>query len=147
MSFKPIRTFLSNRLLEIDRDFEVHDDPFTNDTIGNLDFDKRFHIFYGNVVGTVSNQTTTKDTVTAKVTLFFRGFNSSSEALDDGMDLANEYRLNCLRMNKLTGQSFIKRVVCTNIDAEPLDTNDNAIRIILQFSIDVIFGTSINLNN
>ena len=146
MSFKPIRTYLSERLIEVDPDFEVHEDAFDDQNIGDLDFDKRFHIFYGNVTASVSNQNTTQDTVNARVSLFFRGYRSGSEALDDAMDLANQYRINCLRVNKLAGQTFIKRCVCTNIDAQPLETNDNAIKIILTFSINVIFGTNINLD-
>jgi hypothetical protein len=146
MSFKPVRTFLAARLTEVDPDFEVHEDAFSDDNIGDLDFDKRFHIFYGNVTTTVANQNTTQDTVNARVSLFFRGYRSGAEALDDAMDLANQYRINCLRVNKLTGQTFIKRVVCTNIEAQPLESNDNAIKIILSYSISVIFGTGINLD-
>jgi hypothetical protein len=80
------------------------------------------------------------------VTLSFNSFRDSVEALDVAMDIANEYRINCLRMEKLVGQTFIKRVVCESINAEPMPTNDNAILIKLQFRIRVIFGTGINLN-
>lgn len=146
MSFRPIRTFLENRLLEVDSDFEDHKQPFAFDNIGANDFNKRFHIFYGNVTTSVSNQNTTQDDVLATVTLSFNSFRDSVEALDVAMDIANEYRINCLRMEKLAGQTFIKRVVCESINAEPMPTNDNAILIKLQFRIRVIFGLGVNLN-
>lgn len=146
MSFKPVRTFLESRLLEVDSDFEVHEDAFSFDNIGNNDFNKRYHIFYGNVTTSVDNQHTTNDVVNATVSLFFRGYRNATESLDESMDLANEYRLNCLKIAPLRDQQFIKRVVCNSIQAEPLDTNDNSIKITLQFSINVIFGTAVNLN-
>lgn len=146
MSFKPIRSFLANRLIEVDSDFESHNQPFSLDNIGANDFNKRFHIFYGQVATSVSNQVTTSDDVTATVTLSFNGFRDDSEALDEAMDIANLYRINCLRLEKLNGQSFIKRVVCENITAQPVDTNDNSILITLQFKIKVIFGLGLNLD-
>lgn len=144
MSFKPVRTFLTDRLLEVDQDFEAHADAFSTENIGSNDIDKRFHIFYGNVETSVSNQHTTNDIVNATVSLFFRGYRDATEALDEAMDLANDYRLNCLSIEPLRGQNFIKRVVCNNILAEPLDTNDNQIKITLQFAINVIFGTALD---
>lgn len=146
MSFKPVRSFLEARLLEVDSDFEVHDDAFSLENIGNNDFNKRYHIFYGNVATSVDNQHTTNDIVNATVTLFFRGYRNATESLDESMDLANTYRLNCLKIAPLRAQDFIKRVVCSSIQAEPLDSNDNSIKITLQFSINVIFGTAVNLN-
>lgn len=146
MSFKPVRSFLEARLLEVDSDFEVHDDAFSLENIGNNDFNKRYHIFYGNVATSVDNQHTTNDIVNATVTLFFRGYRNATESLDESMDLANTYRLNCLKIAPLRAQDFIKRVVCSSIQAEPIDTNDNSIKVTLQFSINVIFGTAVNLN-
>lgn len=146
MSFKPIRTFLEARLLEVDQDFELHDDAFEIGNIGDNDFDKRYHIFYGNVTTSSANQNTTTDVVTADVTLTFSGQRNATEALDTAMDIANKYRINCLRPAFLRNQTFIKKVVANSIRATPLDTNDNAISIVLSFNITVIFGTGIDLN-
>ena len=146
MSFKPIRTFLEDRLLEIDSDFEAYDQGFENIEIGRNDFDKRYHIFYGNVSTTAANHNITQDTVNAVVTLYFSGSRTSTEALDDAMDLSNKYRLNCLKRIKYAGSNFIKNVQCNSISAEPIaESNDNSIKISLSFSIMVIFGLGINL--
>lgn len=146
MSFKPIRTFLTDRLIEIDSDFEVYDNGFQSQEIGTNDYDKRFHIFYGSVVTTGSNQNTTSDVVTSTVSLYFSGSRTSTDELDNAMDIANQYRINCLRRSKYAGQNFIKNVVCQSIEAEPLSTNDNAILIKLTFNISIIFGLSLDLN-
>lgn len=146
MSFKPIRQFLTDRLLEVDSDFEVYDATFSNNFVGDNDFNKRFHIFYGDITGSVANQNTTTDVVNANVRLFFRGLRDSNEALDNALEIANQYRVNCLRLSKLLNQVNIKRVVCTSILAEPLPDNDQQFTVNLAFSITYICGTGINLD-
>jgi hypothetical protein len=147
MSFKPIRTFLAAQLLEVDSDFEAYDNGFESSEIGSNDYDKRYHIFYGNVATTAANQNITNDTVTATVNLYFRGSRTSTDELDDAMDLANAFRIECLRRANFLTYTFIKQVKCNSIIAEPLDaTNDNVIRIRLEFSISVIFGLGITLD-
>lgn len=147
MSFKPIRTFLENRLLELDNDFEVYAKPFSDDEIGANNYNKRYHIAYGPVQSTTANQNVTQDVVTATVELYFTGKRDETELLDNAMDFANRYRLFCLRPQFLVGLNNIRRVVCNNIDPQSLPSNDSALKIQLQFSIDMIFGTSINLDN
>jgi hypothetical protein len=146
MSFKPIRTFLTDRLKEIDSDFTPFENGFDSGQIGSDNFDKRFHIFYGNVTTTASNQNTTTDSVAASVTLYFSGSRNSMDELDEAMDIANAYRINCLRRIKYANQTFIKNVVSQNIEALPLESNDNAIQIKLTFNVSVIFGTGLDLN-
>lgn len=146
MSFKPVRQYLADRLTEVDSDFLVYDATFANDFVGDNNFDKRFHIFYGNITSSVANQNTTTDTINATVKLFFRGFRDSNESLDNALDIANLYRVNCLRQSKLVGQVHIKRVVCNSIIAESMPDNDQQFVINLEFSITYICGTGINLD-
>jgi hypothetical protein len=148
MSFKPIRTFLEDRILDLDPKFTVFDNAFNSNEIGNNDFDKRYHIFYGNVSTTAANHNVTNDEVTATVTLYFAGDRTATEALDNAMDFANEYRIECLKRVNYASLTFIKNVVCNSIVAEPIaESNDNAIKIILEFNILVIFGIGLNLDN
>ena len=147
MSFKPIRIFLEDKLLALDNDFEVYDRPFSDDEIGGNNYDKRYHISYGPVQSTTANQNVTQDVVTATVDLYFEGKRDETELLDNAMDFANRYRLYCLRPEFLIGLNNIKRVVCNNINPQSLPTNDSALKIQLQFSISMIFGTGITLDN
>ncbi len=146
MSFKPVRSFFQDRLLEVDSSFTPHDDAFDTNNVGANNFDRRFHVFYGDVTTSVSNQNTTTDTVNATVTLFMSGERNATEALDESMDIANKFRLQCLKIDKLRNQTFIKRVVCNSIRAEALNTDDNSMKIILNFSVNVIFGLGLDLN-
>lgn len=147
MSFKPIRTYLSDRIEGLDSDYTEHDDAFNIDNIGDLEFDKAYHIFYGDVVTTEANQNTTSDLVTATVSIFSQGHRDPKEALDDAMDFANLFRIECLKPVYLSNEQFLKQVKCISIKAEPLATNDNAIVVRLEFSILVIFGLGVNLDN
>lgn len=146
MSFKPIRTFLENRLKEIDSEFEAIATPFNVDEPAATNFNKRYHIFYGDVGGTVSNQQTTTDTVNATTTLYFDGYRDETEALDSAMDLANAYRMRCLQAKFLKTEKNIKRVVPVSIVATPLGTNDNKIKVVLGFSISMIFASTDSLD-
>lgn len=132
--------------MEVDPAFKVHDDAFSTANIGLNNFDKRYHIFYGNVTATVANQNTTQDNVQSIVTLHFKGKRNATEQLDEAMDIANKYRMQCLKPQFLKPQQFIKRVFCESIEAIPLDTDDNSIQIRLTFNISIIFGTGIDLN-
>jgi hypothetical protein len=148
MSFKPIRTFLEDRLTGLDSEFESFDEAFNSNEIGDNRYDKRYHIFYGRVDTTAANHNVTNDSVTATVSLYFAGARDATEALDDAMDFSNEYRIECLKRSNYANQTFIKNVVCKSMQAEPLaGTNDNAIKISLEFSISVIFGIGVNLDN
>ena len=145
MSLSTIRPFFTARLLEVDSDFKPHVEPFTDENIGDNVFNKKYHIFYGSVQSTVPNQNTTQDVVTATVSLYFKGYANAQESLDKSMDLANKFRLISMHPMKILGQEFIKRVICTQILAEPLQSNTEAIKITLTFNINMVFGTNNNL--
>ena len=148
MSFKPIRTYLTARLLEIDPAFEAYETAFVNDYVGDNNFDKRFHIGYGPIATSVENQNVTNDVATATVTLFFRGFRDNlGNPLDEAMDIANNFRMNCLRPKFVLTQPRIKRVVCNSISSEPLPNNDQAFKCVLSFSIQMIYGLGVDLDN
>ncbi len=83
MSFKPIRTFLEDRLLDLDNDFQVYAKPFSDDEIGANNYDKRYHIAYGPVQATTANQNVTQDVVSATVELYFTGKRDETELLDN----------------------------------------------------------------
>jgi len=146
MSFKPIRTFLTARLLETDPAFEVFDAAFAADQVGDNRFDKRFHIFYGPVTATVANQNTTQDVVSATCTLYFRGLRDSNESLDEAMDIANRFRIACMRRTNYSNQVHIKNVVATSIEAQQMPENDQQFKVILGFSISMIYGLGVDLN-
>jgi hypothetical protein len=145
MSFKNIRTFFESRLNETDSEFQRLETPFNIEDPGLNAFNKRFHIFYHALSGSVANQNATQDTVNAVVTLYFDGLRADVEALDNSFDLANVFRLACMNKKNLVNEKFLKKFVCTGMNATPLDTNENAIKITLAFSISMIFGTQANL--
>lgn len=145
MSFKLIRTHFESRLNEIDADFQRVDKPFDTDDVPNNNFNKRFHIFYGELSPVVPNQNVTSDTCSATVTLYFDGCRDDVTKLDDAWDIANAFRLRCAKPKFLKNEKFIKRIFANSIIATPLNSNDNLIKITLRFSITAMFGTEDNL--
>lgn len=147
MSLKPIRQYFKDRFSELDNEYQEHTDAFNTDNIGELNLDKAYHIFYGSAQTSALNHLTTKDIVSVTVSIFSKGYRDPIEALDDAMDFANHFRLHAMNPKLSNTGEFIKNVVCTSIEASPINTqNDNSIVIKLQFSITVIFGIGINLN-
>ena len=144
MSFKSIRTFFESRLSEVSPDFQRVDSPFDTESVPLNNYDKRFHIFYGELTPSVANQNVTSDTCTATVILYFEGCRDDVAKLDDAWDMANKFRLICMKPKHLTGSKFIKRIFANSVVAQPLPSNDNLVKITLRFSITAMFGTEDN---
>lgn len=148
MSLKPIRQYFKDRLMTLDSNYVEHTDAFNTDNIGDLNLDKAFHVFYGNAETSALNHLTTLDTIRVTVSLFAKGFRDPIEALDDAMDFANKFRIECIRPAFATTGQVIKNVVCTSINASPINSeNDNSIVVRLEFRVTVIFGIGINLSS
>lgn len=147
MSLKPIRQYFKDRISSLDSDYVEHTDAFNTANIGENNLDKAFHIFYGSAQTSALNHLTTLDVVNATVSIFLKGYRDPIEALDDSMDFANKFRIECIKPAFATTGEFIKNVVCTSINASPInEQNDNSIVIRLEFNITVIFGIGINLS-
>ena len=146
MSLKLIRTYLEDRLQEIDPAFERVEKPFDTEEAGKNNFDRRFHIFYADISGSVANQNTTLDTINGTVVLYFDGGRDDQTKLDVALDVANAFRMRCMNPKLLKNEKFIKRFVANSVIASPLDSNDNQIKITLKFSISAMFGTNDDLN-
>ena len=146
MSLKPIRQYFKDRLSSLDTNYVEHTDAFNTDNIDGLNLDKAFHIFYGSANTSALSHLTTKDTINVTVSIYSKGYIDPAEALDDAMDFANTFRIECIKpMYACTGE-FIKNVVCNTIKASPINKeNDNSILCRLEFSVTVIFGIGINL--
>ena len=138
MSLSQIRTYFSNRLLEVDSDFREHPDGFNRDNISSTNFDKSYFIFPGNL-GSVTFDQITDDSMIWRVELFFKGYRDPQEAIDNAIDVANLFRLQCVKREFcLTGEN-IKNVLLNSMTVNPVDTNDNLIIIELQFAVRLAF--------
>jgi hypothetical protein len=62
------------------------------------------------------------------------------------MDIANKFRINCMRRTNYSGQIHIKNVVATSIEAQPMPDNDQQFKVILGFSISMIYGLAVDLD-
>jgi hypothetical protein len=140
MSFSQVRSYFKTRIAALDAEFEEHEDAFNQDNIGAYNFNKAYHVFYSPVSSGPLNHSSTDDSVTALVSLFFSGDRTPQAALDTAMDFANTYRLACVKPENAMVGTNIKNVVLNNIVAEPLESNDNAIVIRFDFTVRMVFG-------
>jgi hypothetical protein len=136
---------MKTRISEIDTTFVEHSDAFSVDNIGAYNFDKAFHVIYGPLTGGPLNHLQTDDNLNCVVTLFFKGGRYPQDAFDTSMDLANKIRLNAMKPANAMTNEFIKNVVCRTINIDPLNTNDNAIIITLEFDVRYVYGTDSDL--
>ena len=133
MSLKPVRTYLKSRLSDSDSSYKEHKDGFNRDNIPRTSFNKSYHIAI-NSVDNISNEGGyVESSVSTRVELFFKGFRNIQTAIDDSIDKANDVKLRA--SNPANWTSTIKGVVCDSISAETLETNDNVVIMIMEFTI------------
>lgn len=139
MSLSQVRTYFVTRIAALDSEFEEHQDAFNQNNIGAYNFNKAYHIFYGQVSSGPLNHACTDDAVTASVALFFSGDRDPATALATAMDFAHTFRLACIKPENAMIGTNIKNVVLNSIVAEPLESNDNAIVVRLDFTVRMVF--------
>lgn len=146
VSLTPIRTYFADRLQELDPNYRAHPDAFNTENVGRAKFDKAFHVFWASILSSPLSHQVTLDTVRVTVRLFSKGYRDPQTALDSAMDFANTYRLRCMRPEFLNNEQWLKLVVCTSVQGEPVQSNDNAIVVRLEFDVKAVFGTSDTLD-
>lgn len=127
------RSFLKARVLEENSDFKEWPDAFNSENIPSTLIDKSFHITYDSISLVDDQGCFFFDDASMNVQLFFKGYRDPQTALDFAVNTAHNIRRRAVNPNK--ANELIKRVDALSLDVEPIDTNDNAIIINLNFNI------------
>jgi len=128
-----VRTYLSARVLEIDSDFREWDDGFNKENIPSTLLNKSFFIEYEISGVDNSENTFLTDTISTKITLFYKGFRDVKTALDTSMDLTDNIRINILSKAKIGLTSYLN-ITNSSVVASPIDeSNDNSIAVEMNF--------------
>tara|TARA_R110002020_G_scaffold94189_6_gene226891 strand:+ start:4329 stop:4748 length:420 start_codon:yes stop_codon:yes gene_type:complete len=131
-----VRDYIKARILAEDSDFKEWKDGFNRDNIPKSIFNKAFFISYSLPSNNASGPSLSDDSVSVQAELFFKGFRSVQDALDDAMDIAdNIYRR---APNNANYTDNIKKVDGISIVPEPLEGNDNAIIITINWNVRII---------
>lgn len=139
MSLSQVRTYLQNRIGEVDSDFREHDDAFNAENIPGVTWEKAYHIRYLPLISNATNDQKVQDNFPVTVQLFFNGYTETRDRLDTAMDLAHNVRLKTISPSKVYAEINISQVVCNNIIPDAIPTNDNKFIIELQFNFRLIF--------
>lgn len=130
-----VRTFIENQIKAVDKKLKAHDDAFNNENISSTKLISTYHIVY--TIPSITRIDSVQDsTVSATVTFFFREGKSTVSAFDNGMNKVNEIAHKCqsylsLQEFRTTDDFPIQLVESTSIIPEPLENNDNVIKITL----------------
>ena len=138
MSLSDVRIYFQDRILEVDSDFRAHPDGFNIDNIPNTNFHKTYHIFPGDLSSSAFTLIT-DDNMVWTVNLFFKAGLDVDDAIDNAVDIANSIRLGAINhVNAMVGDE-IKNVIFNSMSVNDIGTNDNLIRIELQFTVRLAF--------
>lgn len=143
MSFKQVETYFQQRLKEVEPQFKEHEDAFSIENIGSSRFNHAYHVFFTHMKCSPPSGQVTTDILTVDVALFLKGFRDVKTYLIDSYDIANAFRLNCMRPEYAMNGTLIKNVICTQIKADPEKGNNNAIKMTCTFDVTVNFSTDV----
>lgn len=132
------RDYIKGRVLDIDSSFKEHADAFNSDNIPKTLKNKSFFIKYDNTSNNVSASNWVDDNISVELDLFFKGYRSTQQALDDSMDLAHRIKLSAC--NICNWVEPIKHVSGDSVISEAVVSNDNQIIIRLQFTLKMVFS-------
>lgn len=138
MSLSAVRTYLKARLKDTDSSFREWKDGFNSSNIPSNIFNKAFHISYQQS-STNNIEQIIDSNVTAEVLIFYKGYRNVQSAYDSAMDLSHKLKQKAVNPSNLSGA--IKRVYCDSVTIEPVEDNDNAFIIKLDFTLRMMFTT------
>lgn len=139
MSLSQVRQYLRQQIKIADSDLREHEVAFSSVDIGQSLLEDFYHIKFGSISSGSNTDNWFEDSWPVTIEIFKKGYNKTTTAFDESVDLAH-----CIRMAiinpKATLTNNIKAVDSLGMDIEPLgDSNDNTIKVSLQFNIRLFF--------
>lgn len=136
-----IKNYIRQQLTATDSDFKEHTDAFNFENIAESLLNKRYFMSYE--INTVENGQNMEETANISLQIFFKGYKTPLETLDESMELVNTFRLNLLRFidiasynSTLSGDFKILGIDSVSQSNSPLDeSNDNSLIITVEFNV------------
>lgn len=141
MSLSQARAFIRQQIALVDPKLIEWRDSFNDENIPQTKIDQYYHIEFGDLAS-VKDENSIMDSWIVTVHIWKRGFNNPIDAFDSIIDTGNCIRLKIID-SRATLTDNIHSVESNSIFSEPIDdSNDNTIKISLEFNIKLIFTTS-----
>jgi len=136
-----VRTYFDARIAAVDSDFRAHGDGFNFDNIPRSTFDKAYHLLPVLSVSTPLGDKAITDTANWELRLLRKGFRDPQAIMDEALDTMHLIRIESIKpANAMQSDANIKQVVLNSYDPQFVPTNDNAIIILMSFSVELIFS-------
>ena len=141
MSFADIKPYFRTQLAAVGYSNE-HLEAVNLDNVPAVTLDRTYHILVAGSQGTkatLSDQTITANVI---VSVFFAGWVSEIQAIDDATSAAEDILKSCVKISdRVTGLGTLRNVSFTGHSIQPIDgTNDNIMVLTLEFLTLLVFN-------
>jgi hypothetical protein len=143
MSLSVVRPFFRSVLNS--QGYTEWTDGFNSENIPSTILDKSYHIETFNFTGLRLNQLDQEIETDVTVSLFFKGYRDSSNAIDVSIQKVEDFIKEVLKPSSRVGQfaNGIKNITLQGFSLEPKDaTNDSLVKASVNFSVFVIIETN-----
>lgn len=145
MSFTSIKPYIEARMTAVDADYREWTDAFNIANIPSNILEKSWHLAFGTASPITLNQNCLSYSYPVVLNVFFKGYQTPSNAIDSGNlaaenilkeVLANANRLNISAVNA----GRVINILPGTFSLNPLaDSNDNIVRLELNFTFNIIY--------
>jgi len=126
---------------DVDSDFRAHSDGFDFNNVPKSLFHKAYHLLPIFSPSTALQDKTINDTAKWELRLFWKGFRDPQAAIDEALDTMHLIRIEAVKPeNAMQSDPNIKKVVVDSYDPQFVGDNNNAIIILMTFSVDLLFS-------
>jgi len=132
------RDYIRARFSEEETDLHEHLDAFNFENIPENLIDNAYHISLSLGSEVQLGNCFTEESITATVQVFKSTFNDEITTFDALMDTAHNIKLRAINPGLWVGT--FKRVTVPSITASPIDTNDNIIRVTMEWDFKMVFS-------
>lgn len=136
MSLAYVRYYFRQRCLAVG--LKEHSDAFNEENVPSTYLDQAFHVTLDRFSGIKLNQNDQEMKCTVKTTFWIKGFKKPTDGLDRAVSKSDLLIKEILKPSNRLSQN-IKNIVIGDVVYEALsDDNDNAIKVVIDFSAIVI---------
>ncbi len=141
MSLSQVRTYFQTIIAAVDSDYREWVDAFNVENIPSSVFNKSRHYEIDQVSSGPLNDRAIVDDMSVNIRLFYSGFRDVATALATAIDGAHNFRTSAVSPSNAMSGTNIKNVVCNSIRPEPLESNDNKIKVTMNFTVELAFAS------
>ena len=140
MSISQVRTYFRTHIATVDANMKEWKNNFDEDSAPRRIHTKSYYLELGDMESDALSDHMTNDLLDANLYIFYKDQRYYMDNLDLAYDLAHSIRLELIKpQNAMTGTN-IKNVILNTATPRPFEHSDNAVVLLLNFSVNLVFG-------